>query len=67
MRARVTRVLVLSAVVVAFSFSVAAAPNRDTDRPRGVERRDESAIVKMIKKVKRGLASFGDSLTIPHP
>jgi hypothetical protein len=65
MRARTTRVLVLSAVVVV-SLSLSAAPNRDTDRLRGRER-DESAIAKIVKHVKRGIASLGDTLTVPHP
>lgn len=64
MRARATRVLVLSAVV-AFSLSLSAAPNRADGS--FVQKRDESAIVKIIKKVKRGIAALDDSLTIPIP
>jgi len=65
MRARKIRVLVLFAVVV-LSSSLSAAPNPDRDRSRD-QGRDESAIAKIVKIVKRGVASLGDTLVVPHP
>jgi len=48
-------------VIVALSTSVFAAPRDERDRERG---RDKGVIVKVIKKIIRGL---GDGLTIPRP
>ena len=49
------------AVIVALSTSVFAAPPEERDRERG---RDRGGIVKVIKKIIRGL---GDGLIIPIP
>lgn len=48
-------------VIVALSASVFAAPAENRERERG---RDRGGIVKIIKKIIRGL---GDGLTIPRP
>lgn len=65
MRARNIRVLVLFAVVF-LSLSLSAAPNQGRERSGG-KARDESAIMKIVKAVRRGVASLGDSLVVPHP
>lgn len=49
------------AVIVALSTSVLAAPRDERDRERG---RDRGVIVKVIKKIIRGL---GDGLIVPIP
>lgn len=62
MRSRVTRVVFLAAFVLVLSSPIVAAPR---DRDGGS--REEPPIVKIIKKLKRGIVTLGDSLIIPRP
>lgn len=64
MRARTTRVFVLSVVLVS-SFALTAAPQREPGERGGI--REEPRIVKIIKRLKGAIVSLGDTLTIPIP
>ena len=62
MRSRAIRVAFLGAFVLVSSSVVTAAPR---DRDAGL--REDPPIVKIIKKLTRGIVTLGDSLIVPRP
>ena len=62
MRSRVIRVALLCSFVLVSSSAVMAAPR---DRDGGG--REDPPIIKIIKKLTRGIVTLGDSLIIPRP
>ena len=62
MRSRAIRVACLCACVLVSSSVVMAVP-----RDREAGRREDPPIVKIIKKLTRGVMTLGDSLIVPRP